>query len=71
MFPYLIEFNLTLFWYPYFMYGRYDEPRQAEYYGHEWFLIISIWIVEITILKKLKESGNLGKRTSGEVVIIE
>jgi hypothetical protein len=53
MFPYLIEVNLTLFWYPYFMYGKYENSEMADYYAHEWFLVISIWIIEITILKKL------------------
>jgi hypothetical protein len=52
-FPYLIEFNSTLFWYPYIKYGKYEDPWQADYYGHEWFLLISIWIVEIVILRKL------------------
>jgi hypothetical protein len=51
-FPYLIEFDLTFFWYPYIMYGKYDELRQAKYYGHIWFLIISLWLIEIAILKK-------------------
>lgn len=51
--PFWVEFDLTLFWYPYFMYGKYDESWQADYYGHEWFLMISIWMLEITILKKL------------------
>jgi len=53
MFPYSIEFDLTFFWYPYFIYGKYENQRQADYYGHEWFLMISIWIIEITILRKL------------------
>lgn len=53
MFPFSLELGLTCFWYPYFMYGKYEEPWQAEYYGHEWFLLISIFVIEITILRKL------------------
>lgn len=49
-FPFWIEFDPTLFWYPYFMYGKY-RGGEADYYGREWFLMISIWIVEITIFR--------------------
>jgi len=53
-FPCWIEFDFyPFFWYPYFMYGKYEEPWQAKYYGHEWFLMISIWIIEIVIFKKI------------------
>lgn len=53
MFPFSLELGCTCFWYPYFMYGKYENPEMADYYGHKWFLLISIWIIEITILKKL------------------
>lgn len=52
-FPYSVEFSLTLFWYPYIMYGKYEEQWEANHYGHKWFLLISIWVIEMTILRKL------------------
>lgn len=52
-FPYSVEFDLTLFWYPYYMHGKYKEQWEIDHYGHKWFLLISIWVIEITILRKL------------------
>lgn len=39
------------FWYPYIFAGKCDNREQAEYYGHEWWIIISLWFWSIEILR--------------------
>lgn len=46
-----IDFD-SWFWYPYILQGKYDTPEMAKYYGHTWFVIIYLWILEIIILRQ-------------------
>ncbi len=38
-------------WHPYIFTGKYDNYEQAQYYGHEWFVVVYLWFWSVEMFR--------------------